>query len=98
MRKLPVSGRRQVSLTPGADETELNFAWYSKDNGQAATPVVHFGTDKNALKTFTGTSADVEGDLTGGEAYDYNYVTVTGLKENTTYYYTVEKNGVQSDV
>lgn len=36
----------QVSLTPGADETELNFAWYSKDNGQAATPVVHFGTDK----------------------------------------------------
>ena len=88
----------KVSLTPGADETELNFAWYSKDNGQAATPVVHFGTDKNALKTFTGTSADVEGDLTGGEAYDYNYVTVTGLKENTTYYYTVEKNGVQSDV
>mgnify|MGYP000139958949 FL=1 len=88
----------QVSLTPGADETELNFAWYSKDNGQAATPVVHFGTDKNALKTFTGTSADVEGDLTGGEAYDYNYVTVTGLKENATYYYTVEKNGVQSDV
>ena len=88
----------QVSLTPGADETELNFAWYSKDNGQAATPVVHFGTDKNALKTFTGTSADVDSDLTGGEAYDYNYVTVTGLKENTTYYYTVEKNGVQSDV
>lgn len=88
----------QVSMTPGADETELNFAWYSKDNGQAATPVVHFGTDKNALKTFTGTSADVDSDLTGGEAYDYNYVTVTGLKENTTYYYTVEKNGVQSDV
>ena len=88
----------QVSLTPGADETELNFAWYSKDNGQAATPVVHFGTDKNALKSFTGTSADVDGDLTGGEAYDYNYVTVTGLKENTTYYYTVEKNGVQSAV
>ena len=88
----------QVSLTPGADETELNFAWYSKDNGQAATPVVHFGTDKNALKTFTGTRADVDSDLTGGEAYDYNYVTVTGLKENTTYYYTVEKNGVQSDV
>ena len=88
----------QVSMTPGADETELNFAWYSKDNGQAATPVVHFGTDKNALKTFTGTSADVDSDLTGGEAYDYNDVTVTGLQENTTYYYTVEKNGVQSDV
>ena len=23
----------KVSLTPGADETELNFAWYSKDDG-----------------------------------------------------------------
>lgn len=33
-------GYTKVSLTPGADETELNFAWYSKDNGKAATPVV----------------------------------------------------------
>ena len=46
----------KVSLTPGADETQLNFAWYSKDEGKA-TPVVHFGTDKNNLKAFTGTSA-----------------------------------------
>ena len=88
----------KVSLTPGADETELNFAWYSKDNGKAATPVVHFGTDRNNLKTFTGKAADVDASLTDGVAYDYNHVTVTGLKENTTYYYTVEKNGVQSDV
>ena len=35
----------KVSLTPGADETQLNFAWYSKtESGKAATPVVHFGT------------------------------------------------------
>ena len=88
----------QVSLTPGADETELNFAWYSLDNGEDATPVVHFGTDRNNLETYTGTAGDVETDLTGGVAYDYNYVTVTGLAENTTYYYTVEKNGVQTDV
>ena len=88
----------KVSLTPGADETELNFAWYSKDDGKAATPVVHFGTDLNNLKTFTGKAADVDASLTDGVAYDYNHVTVTGLKENTTYYYTVEKNGVQSDV
>lgn len=88
----------KVSLTPGADETELNFAWYSLDNGEDATPVVHFGTDQNNLETYTGTAGDVETDLTGGVAYDYNYVTVTGLAENTTYYYTVEKNGVQTDV
>ncbi len=87
----------QVSLTPGADETELNFAWYSKDEGKA-TPVVHFGTDRSNLKVFTGTSAAVDTSLTDGEKYVYNHVTVTGLKENTTYYYTVEKNGVETDV
>ena len=87
----------QVSLTPGRDETELNFAWYSKvEPGKAATPVVHFGADKNALTAFTGVSAEVDDSLTGGVKYVYNHVTVTGLKENTTYYYTVEKNGVQT--
>ncbi len=88
----------QVSLTPGADETELNFAWYSKDDGKTATPVVHFGTDKANLKTFTGTSGKVDTDLTDGVQYVYNHVTVTGLKENTSYWYTVEKNGVQTEL
>ena len=50
----------QVSLTPGADETQLNFAWYSKDADGAATPVVHFGTDRSNLAVFEGTSAAVE--------------------------------------
>lgn len=89
----------QVSMTPGADETQLNFAWYSKDEaGKSATPVVHFGTDKNNLTTFTGTADAVDTSLTDGTAYSYNHVTVTGLKANTTYYYTVEKNGVQTEV
>lgn len=88
----------QVSLTPGANETQLNFAWYSKDeDGKQATPVVHFGTDKAALTAYTGTSDTVDTSLTDGVAYHYNHVTVTGLKENTTYYYTVEKNGVQTE-
>ena len=88
----------QVSLTPGTDETELNFAWYSQNNGSAATPVVHFGTDRNSLQAYTGTAGGVDTSLTGGVAYHYNHVTVTGLEPNTTYYYTVEKNGVQTEV
>lgn len=89
----------KVSLTPGADETQLNFAWYSKsEDGKAATPVVHFGTDKDNLTAFTGTSGQVDTSLTDGVAYDYNHVVVTGLEPNTTYYYTVEKNGVQTEV
>ncbi|MCD7841184.1 MAG: fibronectin type III domain-containing protein [Lachnospiraceae bacterium] len=75
----------KVSLTPGADETELNFAWYSENIGSDATPVVHFGTDADALEEFTGTSGDVNTDLTGGVEYHYNHVTVTGLEPETTY-------------
>lgn len=85
----------KVSMTPGADQTKLNFAWYSKDSSKQ-TPIVHFGTSKADLKAFTGVCAAVDASLTGSEKYDYNHVTVTGLKENTTYYYTVEKDGVQT--
>ena len=53
----------QVSLTPGRDETELNFAWYSVDDGTAATPVVHFGTSRGRLTAYTGTSGDVDATL-----------------------------------
>ena len=88
----------QVSLTPGADETQVNFAWYSKDADGAATPVVHFGTDRSNLAAYEGTSAAVDSSLTDGEAYSYNHVTVTGLQANTTYYYTVEKSGTQTEV
>ena len=87
----------KVSLIPGADQTQLNFAWYSKVADGEATPVVHFGTDKDNLQEFTGESGDVDTELTGGEAYQYNHVTVTGLTENTTYYYTVEKSGVETE-
>jgi hypothetical protein len=93
--KVVSSDYTKVSLTPGANETEINFAWYSKDNGKA-TPIVHFGTDKNNLKVFTGTSSSVDTSLTGNVPYSSNHVTVKGLTENTTYYYTVEKNGIQT--
>ena len=82
----------QVSLTPGCAETELNFAWYSEGNNP--TPVVYFGTDGQNMQTFNGFSGPVDPSLTGGKTYYYNYVTVTGLKEHTTYYYAVCKNGV----
>ena len=88
----------KVSLTPGADDTQLNFAWYSEKGDSDATPVVHFGTDKDNLETFEGTAGDVDQSLTGDKAYEYNHVTVTGLEPNTTYYYTVEKNGEQTEV
>ena len=83
----------KIALTPGKTEKDLNFAWYSEKGDSDATPVVHFGTDKDNLETFEGTAGDVDQSLTGDKAYEYNHVTVTGLEPNTTYYYTVEKNG-----
>lgn len=84
----------KVSLTPGGAASELNFAWYSE--GNEPTPVVYFGTDKDDLKACSGTASSVDPSLTGGKPYSYNYVTVNGLKENTTYYYSVEKSGVRT--
>ena len=40
----------QVSLTPGAAASQLNFAWYSE--GENATPVVYFGMDADDLKAW----------------------------------------------
>ena len=59
--------------------------------------MVHFGTNRNSLRAYTGTAGDVDTSLTGGVAYHYNHVTVTGLAPNTTYYYTVEKSGVETE-
>ena len=80
-----------VSLTPGRTASELNFAWYSK-TGAAATPVVKLATksDMSDAKTFRGTTMNAVG------GYVSNRVTATGLKENTTYYYTYLNNGKES--
>lgn len=83
----------KISLTPGKNESELNFAWYSKSD-KNATPIVKLSTNKNMsnAKTFKGTATPAI------EGYNTNKVTSAGLKENTTYYYTYSKNGVESDV
>lgn len=86
--------RTFVSLAPGENETELNFAWYSKSENDAK---VRFGTtnDIEALDEFSGTSENIDGTKNKdvNDNYFSNKVTVTGLKENTTYYYSVMKNG-----
>ena len=105
--------RTFVSLTPGVDETELNFAWYSASANDAR---VRFGTSSNLTEAdeVLGGVENEDDKLVGagqlindvnlasgpnfdgidvnGKYYS-NKVTVTGLKENTTYYYSVMKNG-----
>lgn len=86
----------KVSVAPGKDQTELNFAWLSKAEGEA-TPVVHFGKKDGEMKAFTGETGEVDDSLTDGAKYVYNHVTVNGLEENTAYVYTVEKNGEETE-
>lgn len=83
-----------VSLAPGADESELNFAWYSESDNDAE---VRFGTNKDLTDAdiVKGESTDIGSTVSG--CYS-NKVTVDGLKENTTYYYRVKKNGAWGEL
>lgn len=84
-----------VSLTPGATESQLNFAYYSKTE---ETPKV-----KIATKADMSDAKEVEGKQTQavaieGVQYYSNKASVNDLKENTTYYYQVFQNGKYQDV
>lgn len=78
----------EISLTPGKNASELNFAWYSK----VSEPNPKFKIGKNqdlsdAKELTVNTAAAVTG-------YNSNKTTATGLEENTTYYYSYQINGV----
>lgn len=90
----------QAALTPGADETKINLAWYTMTTG---TPVVRLlDTNGQLIKEFTG---KVDADSTeiikenGKEIVLYpNKVTISGLKENTSYKYQYSIDGKMSDI
>ena len=88
------SDYEHVSMTPGVDETQLNYAWYSHT---AETPVVRIATKQNmdGAKEFNGTQTGAV--TVGNVKYYSNKVTVTDLKENTRYYYQVFQNGKWQD-
>lgn len=109
-------GVSQVTLAPGANETELNFSWYSTGTDDAR---VRFGTTANLTDEnivvggyteygknadadvfYAGKGEDIENTKNDTINSDYysNKVTVTGLKEDTTYYYQVMKDGEWSDI
>lgn len=81
----------EVVLTPGANQTEVNFGWYS--HTATAQPVVKWSSkaDMSNAKTFTGTQTPHR--VINGVQYYSSKVTVNGLTENTPYYYQYENNG-----
>jgi predicted phosphodiesterase len=80
----------QISLTPGEDASKLNAAWYTKQSKKAAAPKFIIGKGKSMknAKVYEAEQTVVENETDAdGNTYYSNKVTITGLKENTTYYY-----------
>ncbi len=69
-------------LCAGADETQLNLCWHSEK--ETATPKVLLAKDENMTDAveFTGETTPAENDT-----QLVCRVTITGIEENTTYYY-----------
>lgn len=98
----------KVSMTPGADATKMNYAWYSKTADEAkvrisetpdmtkTTEVDGNNTYAENYKEFTGTSKEYK--KIDDVLYYANKVTITDLKENTTYYYQCLIDGKWSNV
>lgn len=82
----------KITMAPGKTIAEMNFAWYSETAG---TPQVKVGTksDLSDAKAFTGTVTAINR-TNGVNTYTAsNKVTVTGLSQLSTYYYTYSING-----
>ena len=79
----------QVSISPGADETQMNFAWYSKDGEQTGFV---YGTSSDLSD---GQSAQIT-QTASQEGYLSNKVTLKNLQPGTTYYYQVASKEIES--
>lgn len=79
----------QVSMTPGSSETEMNFAWYSKE-GEAVSFIYGKASDLS-----DGTQANVN-QSAAQTGYNSNKVTLSNLEANTTYYYQAAGKAIES--
>ncbi|MCR5485223.1 MAG: metallophosphoesterase [Clostridiales bacterium] len=79
-------------MSPGKDESERNFSWYSGADQKDGHVEVSLYPDMKDAKRFYGSSVKTfEGDVS-------NKVTVSGLKEDTKYYYRCCTSSFKTDV
>lgn len=83
----------RISLTPGSDSSQLNFAWYSLASEGVPKLKIGVGRQMKNAKVYTASQQNAT-ESKDGVAYKSNKVTVKELKENTTYYYSYQVNGV----
>lgn len=82
----------QLSITPGKNATELNFAWYSEKEETLPKVKISKSTDMSNSIEFDGTQSRAVTNKETKIEYLSNKVTVTGLEEDTTYYYSYGTN------
>lgn len=80
-----------ISVTPGAEVGELRFAWLS--SSKDSKPAFKISQNSNMSE-----AEELEVDISDAiENLKSNKVTVTGLKQGKTYYYSYTENGVWSE-
>lgn len=82
----------QLSITPGKNATELNFAWYSEKEETLPKVKISKSTDMSNSIEFDGTQSRAVTNKETKIEYVSNKVTVTGLEEDTRYYYSYGNN------
>ena len=80
-----------ISLTPGGEQGEMRFAWLSPETDKNAAFRISENSDMSKYKEVEVETKDA---ISG---YNSNKVTVTGLEEGKTYYYSYTENGVWSE-
>ena len=84
--------REQISLSPGSDNSSVNFAWYTKKSAGGQKLKI---ADNKRLANAKVYESEQTKAVTDKDATEYvsNKVTATDLKANTTYYYSYQKDG-----
>lgn len=84
--------REQISLSPGSDNSSVNFAWYTKEASGVQKLKIAENKRLTNAKVYEAkqTKAVTDKDKT---EYVSNKVIATDLKANTNYYYSYQKDG-----
>lgn len=92
-----INNWEHISLTPGSDSSQLNFAWYAKKTASSRenfSPRFYIWEGKfmGNKEIYTAERKELT-DISdkNGNLYYSNKVTVKNLKPNTTYHYMYEK-------
>lgn len=84
--------REQISLSPGSDNSSVNFAWYTKKSAGVQKLKIAENKRLTNAKVYEAEQTNAVTDKDETE-YVSNKVIATDLKANTTYYYSYQKDG-----